>query len=337
MDINSGDIVAHQPDINEQTGIFQAVTHQDAPNINAPQNPMNQPAIDRLSAVTSIIVIVNGVEYNFCGQFIDGYFVNGCIKSEHEVMSGIFNKKLQLNGTNCKFESKMCTRIGTFIDGLFTNGRIYTRGKITEEGDFNGYELIKGTKYQFNGTKIMGTFKHNKLETGTILFHDGTIHQGTFDFHNKLLDGIVKTKNGFTAKVNYTPQRLLNKCFVNYSGDINELSPSQLKMYCCSSENCSIALNVFDKYLSNLSVSILMMMVESNFVKSTNITEQLGLAIITNNLKLAKEKKPMTHIPEDCIVDSLISTTQQIRPQQQPIVNIDHIDLDTNDKIARHQ
>jgi hypothetical protein len=74
-----------------------------------------------------------------------------------------------------------------------------------------------------------------------------------------------------------------------------------------------------------------MLMVESNFVKSTNITEQLGLAIITNNLKLAKEKKPMMHILDDFIVDS----AQKIRPY--PPVNIDHIDLDVNDKIARHQ
>ncbi len=290
-----------------------------------------QPAISRLSATTSITVIINGTEYNFCGQFVDGYFVDGCIKSEHQVMYGSFNKKLQLNGPNCKFESRSHTRVGVFIDGLFTNGCVYTRDKLTEEGEFNGYELIKGTKYQHDGTKIMGTFKHNKLEIGTILFPDGTIHQGTFDFHNKLLDGIVKTKNGFTAKVNYTPQRVLTKCLVNYSGDISELSPSQLKMYCCSSENCGIALNVFDKYLVNLAVPILMLMVESNFVKSTNITEQLGLAIITNNLRLAKEKKPMMHILEGSIDDS----SQNIRSY--PTVNIDHIDLDTNDKIARHQ
>lgn len=249
------------------------------------------------SGILSIEVIINGIKYHLDGQFHNGKIISGLVKYDNVELYGTFNSSMLLHGFNCQKKKGSRVFSGTFVDGLLVDGSITEKGKIKEIGQYEKEYLIHGMRYT-DDCRLSGTFRYQHLTNGIIHFADNTTHIGKFDYENKLLVGTIMSPNGFTANVEFNSNRTLVKAFVNYSGDITKLSKEQLIMYCCSGPDTELVSKVYNKYFSQASCEMLLMLRPEMF-DVVDITDKMGIDMIIRNLS----KNRPTYVPAEIITD----------------------------------
>lgn len=221
----------------------------------------------------------------FQGRFENGFLRQGITTSERMFKSGTFDDNTDLHGSDCELRCANHFSRGFFEHGKLIKGEmLILSGNIMCYGNFKNNKLTDGKIVADNYCKI-GDFNNLDLTKGSI-YSGSQVFSGVFLFEKMTSGKITQDDIKYEATFEIDKGEL-QKCEVNYSGDLHNLTDVQFKLYICSGKICKDIYSTYITHFNGYNINKIWILL-NHITKNNHLLQPSYLAAISammDNLK----------------------------------------------------